>query len=84
MTRLWVSGIAVKTTVTAAGEPASFVWNGHLHAVQGISNAWRVDMGWWRLRVWRDYYTLHTTSGLLVELYHDLVNDQWFLQRVYD
>jgi hypothetical protein len=32
----------------------------------------------------RDYFKLTTTTGLLVIIYHDLIHDAWFLQRLYD
>lgn len=84
MTRLWVSGTPVEVHVTAEEIVRLFVWEGRRHVVQGVANRWRIDLGWWRLRVWRDYFKLHTTTGLLVILYHDLLTDRWYLQRIYD
>jgi hypothetical protein len=52
--------------------------------VQHVANQWRLDVGWWRFRLWRDYYKVVTATGLLVIIYHDLTSDQWGLQRVYD
>jgi hypothetical protein len=83
MTRLWVGGVPVEVRL-ADGLPAQFTWGNRVHPVAGIANRWRVDIGWWRLRVWRDYFKLHTTTGLLLIVYHDLVSDQWYVQRVYD
>jgi hypothetical protein len=45
---------------------------------------WRIDVDWWRGRVWREYFKLVTRTGLLVEVYHDLVGGQWYVQRLYD
>jgi hypothetical protein len=83
MTRLWASGVAIRVQ-THGEEPALFYWNGQAHPVGRMVNHWRVDVGWWRLRIWRDYYRLVTTTGLLVVVYHDGVNGEWRLQRVYD
>jgi hypothetical protein len=83
MTRLWGSGAAIRVTLQE-GKPARFVWESRTHPVQAITNHWRVDMGWWRLRLWRHYYKAITSTGLLVVIYHDLISDQWWLQRVYD
>lgn len=83
MTRLWSSGVRIQVWLNGVS-PARLRWNGHVHAVQIVANQWRVDLGWWRLRVWRDYYKLVTTSGLLVVVYHDLIGDEWYIQRVYD
>lgn len=84
MTRLWSEGVAVKVWLNDHDMPMRFRWQGHIHPIQEIANQWRVDLGWWRLRVWRDYYKLVTTTGLLVVIYHDLVNDHWYLQRIFD
>jgi hypothetical protein len=75
LVEVWLNGLST---------PARLRWEGRIHPVQVVANHWRVDLGWWRLRVWRDYYKLATTTGLLLIVYHDLVNDKWYLQRVYD
>jgi hypothetical protein len=83
MSRFWRNGSAVM--VTFDGElPATFVWKGRAHSVQQITRRWQVDVEWWRFRVWREYFRLTTDTGLLVVLYHDLINDTWHIQRVYD
>jgi hypothetical protein len=82
MTRLWAGGLLV--TVPKGDKPSSFRWQGRVHTIQGVAAHWHVDVGWWRLRIWREYFKVSTTSGLLVILYHDLVTDEWYLQRVHD
>jgi hypothetical protein len=59
-------------------------WEGHEHTVIQIIDRWRVDDGWWRRRVWREYFQLITRSGLLVLIYHDVRAAEWRLQRLYD
>ena len=83
MTRLWGSGAAIRV-VLIDEKPTRFIWASRTHPVQTITNHWRVDVGWWRLRLWRHYYKIITTTGLLVVIYHDLVTGEWRLQRVYD
>lgn len=51
MTRLWVSGVLIEVALSAKGDVLRFVWEERVHPVQGIANRWRVDVGWWRLRV---------------------------------
>lgn len=84
MTRLWTEGQAI--TVVSDGEklPQRFTWRGQTHQVVEITRQWRIDMGWWRERVWRAYYKLNTDTGLLVVIYQDLSSGDWFLQRLYD
>jgi hypothetical protein len=68
----------------ALAAPQAFAWEGYHHTVTAIVERWRVDESWWKRRVWREYFTLTTHSGLLVLIYHDVRNDTWRLQRVYD
>ena len=84
MTRLWVGGVLVEAQVGSNDLPVRFTWEGQIHPVQHIANRWRVDVGWWRLRICRDYFKLTTSTGLLVTVYHDLVTGCWYLQRMYD
>ena len=95
MTRLWPDGISISVTATpGAGSkdegvaddqrPASFTWQGQTHQVDEITRAWRVDIDWWRGRVWRAYFKLSTDTGLLVVIFKDLLSGEWYLQRLYD
>lgn len=95
MTRLWPAGILINVTgsrsISASSEgnngdvePASFSWQGQIHQVAEITRKWRVDIDWWRGRIWRAYFKLRTDTGLLVIIYQDLLNDEWYLQRLYD
>ena len=52
--------------------------------MQTIAKRWRVDVDWWRVRVWREYFKLATGTGLLVVIYRDLLSGGWYLQRLYD
>ena len=84
MTRLWSGGMAIRVWCHADGAPMRLRWQGQSHIVQRVANRWRVDFGWWRLRIWRDYYKILTATGLLMVVYHDLMTDLWYAQRVYD
>jgi len=63
--------------------PLAFTWAGRQHRVVWVANRWRVDIEWWRRRVWREYFKLATHTGLLV-VFRDLVDGEWYLQRLYD
>ena len=84
MTRLWPKGQPSTVMSDGDGMPRSFEWKGYIHLVTGISKRWRVDTGWWRLRIWREYFKLETETGLLVIIYRDLLTDEWYFQRLYD
>jgi len=84
MTHLWPEGEPIAVVSDADGTPRSFEWQGRTHSVTGTAKRWRVDEGWWRQRVWREYFKLYTHTGLLVIIYRDLLTGQWYLQRLYD
>lgn len=84
MTRLWRGGERIEVELTETDVLIGFTWRGEHHAVQIVAKRWRVDAGWWRLRIWREHYKLTTHSGLLVIVYRDLASGAWYLQRLYD
>jgi hypothetical protein len=84
MTRLWLEGQLIAVLLNERAQPDAFTWQGQQHQVEHITRQWRVDGDWWCERVWRNYYKLHTDTGLLLILYQDLLSGQWFLQRLYD
>jgi hypothetical protein len=84
VTWLWSKGEPIVVVSDATRTPRGFTWRGRTHRVQGIAKRWRVDVEWWRRRVWREYFKLTTQTGLLVILYQDLLTGRWYLQRLYD
>ena len=86
MTRLWTPAepITVVITKTSPAGPSAFTWQDQTHTVAHITREWRVDIDWWRERIWRAYYKLSTDTGLLVIIFQDLLTKQWYLQRLYD
>jgi hypothetical protein len=84
MTRLWPDGQMIEVEADASGIPQQFIWWGSSHRVETVAGRWRVDEDWWRVRIWREYFKVATTSGLLVVLFHDLEAGGWCLQRLYD
>jgi len=84
MPHLSPEGEPITVTSEVDGTPRAFEWRGHFHLVTGVAKRWRVDQGWWRRRIWREYYKLSTDTGLLVIIYRDLLTGQWYLQRLYD
>lgn len=83
MTRLWLRGSAVR--IKAVNDlPECFTWQGRIHRIEAITRRWRVNVGWWRFHIWRDYFNVTTDTGLYATLYHSLLDDTWALQRLYD
>lgn len=74
MTRLWSEGEPISVVSDATKAPRAFTWQGRTHQVEVVVKRWRVDVDWWRGRVWRKYFKLTTHTGLLVILFRDLLN----------
>lgn len=83
MTRLWQNGdpVAIETNGLL---PTAILLEGTWHPVEKTVLEWQVDVGWWRVRIYRDYFRILTSDGMLLVVYHDLLTDTWAVQRVYD
>jgi hypothetical protein len=84
MTRLWPEGAPIQVTVDQDGQPRHIVWQDRPHLVAHITRRWRVRSDWWREMVWRDYFKLITNTGLLLIIYHDLRQETWHVQQLFD
>lgn len=84
MTRLWPQGVAIEVDCNRQGQPTRLTWCDQVHTVSHVAATWRVDLSWWRDRVWRNYYKVSTDTGLLLVIFKDLAGGRWFLQRLYD
>lgn len=83
MSYLWIPAIAIVVT-QQQDRIVTFQWQDQTYRVLFISEQWRIDVEWWRIRVWRDYYRLVTDNGYLMVIYQDLQDHAWYLQQLYD
>ena len=49
-----------------------------------VVRRWRVEAEWWDDGPARDYFTLRTADGSLLDVYGDRRNGEWYLQRLMD
>lgn len=49
--------------------------------VEIIREHWRIDEGWWRQPMSREYRTVILDGGGNITLYHDLLKGLWYVQR---
>jgi hypothetical protein len=84
VTQFWPEGALIQVEADSLWTPLRLTWQEEVHPVEQVNERWRVDEEWWRGRVWREYFILTTSTGLLVELFHDLLTGEWYVQRVYD
>lgn len=67
-----------------SGDPLFFFWDSQAQQIEEVVKRWHVDDEWWLERKWRDYFKLITSTGLLVIVFRDCADGNWYLQRVYD
>ena len=86
MTRLWAAGQGIEMQGDARGKLRNFIWQGRTHTIHTIRQHWQVDTDWWSEdgRVYREYFAVTTTEGLLCVLYLDFLDEQWYLEKCYD
>lgn len=86
MSRLFLPALPIEVVVASRLVPEGFTWRHRLHPMEAIEEYWLADFGWWRNEgyIARDYFLLTTRTGLLVEIYHSLTTEGWYLQRLHD
>ena len=84
MTYLWIPGLPIHVECDLLQTPQAFIWHGQRHPVQLVANRWRLDEIWWQQPVRRECFKIATDTGLLVVLYLDWSNGQWYLERLWD
>jgi hypothetical protein len=82
MTRLISPPAVVEVTAAADGTPA-FITGAFSGSIDPIAR-WKVETGWWKEPVVREYWKALLNNNLLCELYHDLQANRWFVERIYD
>ena len=63
------------------GEPLVIVRGKTRRRVASVQDRWRIDDLWWRQPLSRLYYSVVVDDGMLLTLFHDLVDNTWALQR---
>jgi hypothetical protein len=46
-----------------------------------IRERWRIDDEWWRRPISRAYYAIVLDDGRVLTLYHDLLEEAWYVQK---
>ena len=83
MTRLCDPPLAIEVELGPDGAPAR-VSGGPLRGPIHPTSRWLADADWWSWPIAREYWKVILHSELLVELFHDLHEDAWYLERIYD
>lgn len=83
MTRLCDPPLAIEVELGPDGAPAR-VSGGPLRGDLRPASRWVADADWWSRPIAREYWKAILNSELLVEVFHDLHEDCWYLERIYD
>jgi hypothetical protein len=75
--------LKVKVKVNAMGLPSLVTLAGQARGVVGIDDHWREERTWWDKPLRRDYYRVILADGSLRNIFHDLIDGGWYLDRAW-
>lgn len=85
MSRLFQNREPIKVSLDAHNFPRAFDWKWN-RKIDAIRKHWEIDTEWWSERghVRRMYFIVTTTDKMLCAIYHDLLDEKWYLAAIYD
>ncbi len=75
--------LKVKVKVNATGLPSLVTLAGQARGIVGIDEHWREERAWWARPLRRDYYRVILADGSLRNLFQNLNDGKWFLDRAW-
>ncbi|HET8570076.1 MAG TPA: hypothetical protein VFM93_13940 [Candidatus Limnocylindria bacterium] len=81
--RLYAEPIPVRL-VWSEGEPEALRIGTMRLAIAELVRRWRVDAEWWENGADREYLTVRTVDGQLIDLFTDRRTHESYLQRIMD
>jgi hypothetical protein len=82
MTRFLREHPLIDVDLDPDGRLTAIHWAGRREPVE-VCNRWRIEEGWWRGPIVRDYFKVAGNRWLAL-VYLDLVDGTWHLERLYD
>ena len=83
MTRLCDPPLEIEVALGLDGSPRRITRGALTGALQPDSR-WLAEADWWSRPIAREYWKALLNAELLIEIFHDLHQDAWFLERIYD
>ena len=71
-------------SVVPDGAPIRFHYEQQQHVIAQYWGLERIETGWWRQPVRRDYYQVETTTADCYWLFRALADGRWFLQGTFE
>jgi DNA polymerase IV len=75
--------LKVRVALNDEGVPARLAFGGESRAVLGVDEYWREEKFWWDKPVQRDYFRVLLADGSLRNIFQNLLNGEWFLDRAW-
>ena len=83
MAKLMEKPEELRVTVNVEGIPLTIFRNGKGERVTRVYQHWRVAEEWWGEEVPKEYFTVKTNTGLVYDVYQDVLTDSWYLSRIH-
>jgi hypothetical protein len=74
----------LRVRANVRGMPLTLLRDGEKERVTKVYEQWRVTEEWWGKEITRSYFRVKTNKGLVYDIYRDMFNDCWYLNKVYD
>lgn len=75
--------LKVQVALSADGQPARLAFGGITRVVIGIDEIWREEKFWWDKPIKRDYFRVVLGDGSLRNIFQNLLNGEWYLDRAW-
>jgi len=75
--------MSIEVETDGDGRPAHIRGEPLVGTVEAVQH-WVTDVDWWSRPVAREYWRVLLLDRLLCEIYRDLADGAWYLERVYD
>lgn len=75
--------LRVSVSLGGNGLPTHVTVGGQIWAVVAIDEHWREEKAWWDKPICRDYFRLVLSDGSLRNLFQDLLNGEWYIDRAW-
>ena len=73
----------IKVSSDTRGMPLSLTRNRKRERITGIYEHWRIADEWWDREIQRDYFRIETSEGVVLDIYHDMAANLWYLDRMH-
>ncbi len=75
--------LKTRVTLNADGTPLRMTLGEQRRNIEGIDEHWREERTWWDKPLRRDYYRVVLSDGSLRNIFHDLIDDGWYIDRAW-